>query len=198
MSEPRGTVLLQLGQEMRVGSLVKLAEALALRGDTQKRIAQLRSRIVANARYQEGDTPSEDVNALLAEAGLAVAELEALVRSINATNSSIALDIVPAQPTGAGRRRQASGSATASATTVTMTDALAKRDSLRLRHAILVQAADAAQDQGMMRQMRSELRQVSAVPVPELRSQADVLAREVRELDALIQQANWSHDLIGE
>ncbi|KUF05729.1 DIP1984 family protein [Leucobacter sp. G161] len=175
---------------------MKLAEALALRGDTQKRIAQLRARIVANARYQEGDTPAEDAETLLAEAALAVTELEALVRSINATNSSIELDIAPAKPASAGRRRQASGSV--SAGTATMTDALARRDSLRMRHGILVEAADAAQDQGMLRQLRSELRQVSALPVSDLRSQADVLARELRELDAIIQQANWSHDLIGE
>lgn len=182
------------GYETRVGTLVKLAEALALRGDTQKRIAQLRSRIVANARYQEGDTPVEDAAALLAEAELAVGELETLVRSINATNSSITLDIAPPKSAAGGRRRQQSG--TASPATFTMTDALARRDSLRQRHAILVQAADAAQDQGMMRQMRSELRQVAALPVGELRGKADVLARELRELDAHIQQANWSNELL--
>lgn len=176
-----------------MGSLVKLAEALALRGDTQKRIAQLRSRIVANARHQEGDTPVEDAVALLAEAELAAGELEALVRSINATNSAIKLQIAPKSPSG-GRRRQQSGAATTAQ--VTMTDALARRDGLRLRHSILVEAADAAQDQGVYRQMRSELRQVSVLPVPELRGQADVLARELRELDAQIQQANWLNDLV--
>lgn len=175
-------------------SLVKLAEALALRGDTQKRIAQLRSRIVANARYQEGDTPAEDAAALLAEVGLAVGELEALVRSINATNSTIELDIDVPRPASGGRRRQPAG--TVASGTVTMTDALARRDSLRLRHAILVDAAEAAGDQGMFRQLRSELRQVTALPVAELRTQADVLARELRELDARVQQANWSNDLI--
>lgn len=177
-----------------MGSLVKLAEALALRGDTQKRIAQLRSRIIASARYQEGDTPAEEASALLTEAELAAGELELLVRSINATNSSVTLDIAPAKTGAGGRRRQSSGAAAQSVST--MTDALAHRDSLRLRHAIISEAADAAQDQGMMRQMRSELRQVSALPVPELRGQADDLARELRELDSRIQQANWANDLI--
>lgn len=176
-----------------MGSLVKLAEALALRGDTQKRIAQLRSRIVANAHYQEGDTPVEDAAALLTEVERAVGELEVLVRSINATNSAIQIEIAPKSPSG-GRRRQPSGAATTAK--VTMTDALARRDSLRLRHSILIEAADAAQDQGGFRQMRSELRQVSALPVPELRGHADTLARELRELDAQIQQANWLNDLI--
>ena len=172
---------------------MKLAEALALRGDTQKKIAQLRARIVANAHYQEGDAPAEDANALLAEVELAAGELEALVRSINATNSAIEIEIAPKAQSG-GRRRQQSGSgATAK---VTMTDALARRDSLRLRHAILTEAADAAQDQGVFRQLRSELRQIAALSVSQLRSQADVLARELRELDAQIQQANWLNDLL--
>lgn len=176
-----------------MGSLVKLAEALALRGDTQKRIAQLRSRIVANAHYQEGDTPAEDASALLAEAELAAGELEVLVRSINATNSQIELTVAPASPAG-GRRRQQSGAPKQA--TITMTEALARRDSLRLRHAIVSEAADAAGDQGMYRQLRSELRHIAALNVPELRAQADQLARELRELDAQIQQANWLNDLV--
>ena len=47
---------------------MKLAEALALRAETKRRIEQLRSRIVDNARYQEGETPSEDAAALLVRA----------------------------------------------------------------------------------------------------------------------------------
>nr|WP_237462797.1 DIP1984 family protein [Leucobacter chromiireducens] len=175
---------------------VKLAEALALRADTQKRIAQLRARIVANARYQEGEEPSEDAKALLAEAALAVGELEQLVRSINATNSAIevALPTAPTRSSG-GRRREAGAT---EAKTVTMTDALALRDSLRMRHAILVEAAEAAQGSGAYRQMRSELRELSALEVPTLRTQADALARELRELDARVQQANWAHELLGD
>ena len=38
---------------------MKLAEALAIRKDTQKRIEQLKSRILNNVRVQEGDDPSE-------------------------------------------------------------------------------------------------------------------------------------------
>lgn len=172
---------------------MKLAEALALRADTQRKIAQLRSRIAANARYQEGDTPAEDASALLKEATKAAIELEELVRGINATNSAVTLEIAATKPNG-GRRRQANGSAPVG--TVTMTDALARRDSLRLRHAMIVEAADAAQDQGGHRQLRSELRQVSALPVSDLRRQADDLARELRELDSQIQQANWANEVV--
>ncbi|WP_025132610.1 DIP1984 family protein [Leucobacter sp. PH1c] len=175
---------------------MKLAEALALRADTQKRIAQLRARIAANARFQEGEEPAEDAAALLSEAALAVGELEQLVRSINTTNSAVTLELpaAPARPSG-GRRRETGASQSA---TITMTDALARRDSLRLRHSILVGAAEAAQPTGAHRQLRSELREVSALSVPELHTQADAVARELRELDAKIQQANWSEELTGE
>lgn len=44
---------------------MKLAEALSLRANAARRIEQLRSRIVSNARYQEGEEPAEDAAALL-------------------------------------------------------------------------------------------------------------------------------------
>ena len=36
---------------------MKLAEALILRADCQKRIAQLKGRLLVNAKVQEGDAP---------------------------------------------------------------------------------------------------------------------------------------------
>ena len=46
---------------------MKLAEAIALRAETARRIEQLRSRILENARYQEGEEPAEDAASLLAQ-----------------------------------------------------------------------------------------------------------------------------------
>ena len=59
-------------------------------------------------------------------------------------------------------------------------------------------AADAAagRGQGMGRQLRSELKMLTALPVAELRAQADDLARQLRELDVRIQQSNWQFDLM--
>ncbi|MGO1055199.1 DIP1984 family protein [Crossiella sp. CA198] len=152
---------------------MKLAEALALRAEAGKRVEQLRSRIVANARYQEGEDPGEDAAALLSEAGVALAELEDLIRRINRTNAAARL--------GAG----------------TVTDALARRDILRLRHSVLVSAADAAAGRNQnFRQLRSELRQLPALPVSEVRAEADRVARELREVDVRIQRANWEVDLL--
>lgn len=57
----------------------------------------------------------------------------------------------------------------------------------------LVLRADAAR---RVEQLRSELKMLSALPVAPLRAQADVLAREIREVDVLIQRSNWEVDLL--
>ncbi|PSJ30139.1 hypothetical protein B7P34_03855 [Streptosporangium nondiastaticum] len=155
---------------------MKLAEALAERAEATRRVEQLRARVVSSARYQEGETPAEDAAQLLAEAGEALETLETLIRRINRTN--------------AAARIGQDG---------TLTDALARRDVLRLRHAVVTSAADAAAgtgERGYGRQLRSELMMLSALPVAELRAQADVLAREIREIDVRIQRANWEVDLL--
>lgn len=155
---------------------MKLAEALALRADATRRVEQLRTRIVANARFQEGEEPAEDAQALLAEAGMVLDELEDLIRRINRTNAATRIG-----PEG------------------TITDALARRDVLRTRHSVVTAAADAAVGKshgGMGRQLRSELKMLSALPVAQLRAQADDLARQIREVDVRIQQSNWEFDLM--
>ncbi|WP_218683388.1 DIP1984 family protein, partial [Microbacterium sp. BF1] len=70
---------------------MKLAEALTARADLQRRIEQLRARIVANARYQEGEEPAEDAAALIVEADAALTQLRDLIRRINATNARLNL-----------------------------------------------------------------------------------------------------------
>jgi hypothetical protein len=45
------------------------------------------------------------------------------------------------------------------------------------------------------RYSRSELRYVSAVNIADIRKEADKLAQNCRQLDILVQQANWSHEL---
>ena len=155
---------------------MKLAEGLALRADAVRRVEQLRARIVASARFQEGEEPPEDAGALLVEATSALDDLEALIRRINRTNA--------AAQTGSDG---------------TLTDALARRDVLRLRHSVTTAAADAAAGSsraGMVRQLRSELKMIAALPVAQLRARADEIARELRDLDVRIQRSNWEVDLL--
>ncbi|GAB2872819.1 DIP1984 family protein [Streptomyces mayteni] len=155
---------------------MKLAEALAERAAATRRVEQLRARVVSSARYQEGETPAEDAAQLLAEAGEVLGALETLIRRINRTNAAVDMG-----PDG------------------TLTDALARRDVLRLRHSVVTAAADAAAgagERGHGRQLRSELVMLAALPVAELRAQADALAQEIREIDVRIQRTNWEVDLL--
>ena len=159
---------------------MKLAEALLLRADRRRVYEQLKSRAQIMARYQEGEEPAENATELLGRAEDALVELERLIAQINRTNSTAVL------PDGR-----------------TVTAALAERDVLQLRYALITQVADAGAGQAggpgarvPVRQMRSELRFVVAVPVASLREQANAVARRHRELDAQIQQLNWTVDLI--
>ena len=154
---------------------MKLAEALAERSDAVRRIDQLRARITGSARYQEGEAPPEDAAALLTEVAEVLDGLEDLIARINRTNAAAAF----------GQS--------------TLTEALARRDVLRTRHAVLSAAADAAagRDQRSMRQLRSELKMLPALPVGELRTRADTVARELRDLDVRIQRTNWEIDLLS-
>jgi hypothetical protein len=161
---------------------MKLAEALALRSDAQKRLAQLQSRAVTSARYQEGEEPAESSGDLLAEARAVVDEIESLVRAINRTNAATELE--PG---------------------LTITDAIARRDALALRRKLVSAVADAAAGRGdrlggWSRQLRSELRQLTDVPVGDLRREADDVARQYRELDVRLQEANWTTEVadVGE
>src|ERR1700722_12994605 len=155
---------------------MKLAEALALRAEATRRIEQLRGRVVDHARYQEGEEPAENAAIPLAQTGEVCAELEWLIQRINRTNTAARL--------GAG----------------TITDAIARRDVLKLRHSIITAAADAAagRERGWNRHLRSELTFISALPVADLRAQADDVARRIRELDIDIQRTNWEADLLDE
>ena len=66
---------------------MKIAEALALRADLQKRLEQLKQRLVKNARIQEGDTPAEDPVELQSELEKSAQELTVLIQRINRTNA---------------------------------------------------------------------------------------------------------------
>jgi hypothetical protein len=155
---------------------MKLAEALLLRADRNRTLEQLRQRIAVSARHQEGEKPPEDARELVSVASSVLDELEGLIRNINRTNSSTVM--------ADGR---------------TLTDALAERDVHKLRYSLLRASADAAsgaqQHSGYMRTTRSELKVISALDVRALRQQASNIARRARELDARIQEVNWTTDL---
>lgn len=150
---------------------MKLAEALILRADIQKRIEQLKSRLADNAKVQEGEKPSEEPKALLAELDALTAELERLIVRINLTNCTAKVD---------GK---------------SLTELIAKRDVLTLKAGALRAFAQVAA-QKVEIYSRSEIKILSTVDVAALQKQVDELAKQIRQLDTTLQGANWQTGLI--
>jgi uncharacterized FlaG/YvyC family protein len=150
---------------------MKLSEALILRADAQKRIAQLRQRLIRSAKVQEGEQPPENPQQLMAELETTLEELAALIKQINRTNSSTEFQ--------AG----------------TLSDALAERDTLLLKYnaySNLIESAAIRQE----RYSRSEVRFISTVDIAAIQRQVDDVSRMYRELDSQIQALNWQTELI--
>lgn len=150
---------------------MKLAEALIERADLQRRLEQLKQRLNQNAQYQEGEAPAESPEALLAEYRQSATELEQLIVKINLANNRIQLE---------------NGQL--------MVEALAKRDRLKAEHNTLINLADAA-TQTFDRYSRSEIKTLAAIDVKNIRKQIDEIAKQHRQLDTQIQQANWLSDI---
>lgn len=150
---------------------MKLAEALQERSDLNRRIEQLRHRLVMNATVQEGEKPAEDPAELVAELDACAARLEELMARINRTNSETRIE---------GR---------------TLTELIAKRDALTVKlnaYRDLVSNASNV----VSRATRSEIKILPAVNVKKLQKQVDDMSRDLRLTDNAIQQANWTSDLI--
>lgn len=154
-----------------------LGEALADRASKKKQLEQVAARAAAVARYQEGEEPAESADELLAKGRTLIGDLRELVRRINRTNS--ATELAPG---------------------FTLTDALAQRDGYAAQYRLVTAVADAGAGRGRevvwARQLRSELQQVSAVQVADLRAEADQIAEARRNLDVRIQQAGWATELL--
>jgi hypothetical protein len=156
---------------------MKLAEALILRADAQKRIQQLRERLNRSARVQEGEAPPENPQELLAELQQVVIEFTDLVKRINRTNAQTVFD--EAQ---------------------TVTDILAERDGLMQERSALASVIEAATGvnqytrYGML--MSGDVKILRAVNVAEIQQRMDALSRQYRELDTRIQALNWQVEVI--
>ena len=150
---------------------MKLASALSERSDIQRRLSELSDRLSNNAKVQEGDTPSEDPQALLAEMDSMISRLEELIFRINMTNSKCSID------------------------GVTMTQMLARRDCMQKRLAMLRGFLDCASSR-VERYSRSEIAIHSTVDVAALQKQVDSLAAELRRTDEKIQELNWTTELL--
>ena len=150
---------------------MKLAEALSIRADLQKKVAQLKERIKESAKVQEGDEPCDTVVELYKELDEALVQLEDLIYRINLTNLQISHN---------GK---------------SLTRLMAKKDVLSMRVKIL-QELERHVSANNTRYGRNELKYVRTIDVTALREETDIYAKQYRELDLKIQSVNWMVDLV--
>lgn len=151
---------------------MKLADALLLRSDMNKKIASLTERIKGNCRVQDGESPGEDPQKLMSEAFRILQEFEHLVCRINRTNLAVKL--------ANGR---------------TMMESIAERDRLSSQHSLLKSAAEACRIESNY-YSNSEIKWKPVLKVDGLEKQADDISKKIRELNSAIQEANWTNELI--
>lgn len=151
---------------------MKLAEALLLRVDLQKRMRQIEARLVKNAKMQGEEGPSEQPEDLLAEFDECNRQWAETIMRINRTNSF-----------------------TKTEEGISIADLIVRRDAIKQKLNALYKLSDAATIE-IGRYSRSEIIQRSAVSVPEVQKQISGLAKTYREADTQLQSLNWSTELL--
>ena len=150
---------------------MKLAEALILRVDLQKRIARLRERLLLNSKTQAGDAPTEDPESLIRELEQTTESLIRLIQQINKTNVATVFD---------GK---------------TIADLLAERDAKTTQANIMRDFLVAASEK-VDRYSTKEIASVSTVNVAEKQKSLDNLSKTIREMDTKIQELNWITEIV--
>ena len=151
---------------------MKLAEALSIRKDLQKRIQQLEQRIKSNVKVQEDDEPLEDPNELMKELHSCLMQLEEIIGRINFTNIN-----------------------TKNEDGLSITQLMAKKDTLTMRIGILRNIYKSATDI-VTRYSASEIRQECVIDVKLLSKRIDDYSSRLRKLDIEIQGLNFLTDLM--
>ena len=151
---------------------MKLAEALSIRKDLQKRIQQLGQRIQNNVKVQEGDEPKEQPKELMTELDGCLTKLQDIIWHINATNMQT--------KNSEGR---------------TLTELMAQKDVLTMRINTLRSVFDTASS-GQDRYSRSEIKMVTVIDVKALSKQIDDYSAQLRKLDIEIQSLNFQTELV--
>ena len=150
---------------------MKLAEALQERADLNRKIEELRRRLDNSILVQEGEAPAENPAELLDELNNSIERLEQLMAAINLTNCRTKVKHM------------------------TLTELIARKDALMLKlsaYRDLVYIAG----QSTNRARGTEIKVRTVIKAGELQKTADQIAKEVRELDNLLQETNWKTKLI--
>jgi hypothetical protein len=152
---------------------MKLAEALLLRVDLQKKLRQIETRLGKNAKTQGDEPPSEHPNDLLTEFDECNKQWEELVQKINRTNSLTKLNA-----------------------DVSISDMIVQRDAIKQKLNALYKLSEEATVELNHRYSRSEIVQRSTISVPEIQKQINEISKAYREIDTKLQASNWSIDLL--
>ena len=152
---------------------MKLAEALKERADLNTKITDLRDRIEHVILVQEGEEPAENPRELLRELDVSIERLAWLMAAINHTNDRTMVD------------------------GMTLTQMIAKKDTLTLK---MNSYRDFVREAGRntYRARRTEIKVFASIRAGEFQKEVDRLAKEVRQLDNLLQETNWTKELIEE
>ena len=151
---------------------MKLAEALIERAEIQKKNGQLISRIRDNTKVQEGESPSEKPEELIALYEENMTRFLELVQRINKTNCETPLD-----------------------DKMSIADAIALRDYLGAKIRAYREFYESATIR-VDRYSQKEIKIVRCIDAKELQNQVDRLSKEYREIDTKLQGINWTVDLL--
>ena len=150
---------------------MKLAELLNHRADLQKRMKDIKQRINRNLLVQESEQPTEQPKELMKIFAELAAGWVKVVRVINTVNN------------------KTSGTAEES-----LSELVVKRDYLKMMYNMFVEAHTGLTPR-MDRFSRSEIKQVPTTEAEAVRKECDNYAKQLRELDNLIQTLNWTVDV---
>lgn len=150
---------------------MRLAEALIERADLKRKIEMMRTRLINNAKVQEGVEPTEDPKVLLEELNEKLERMEWLVVHINKTNA------VAKMQTGE-----------------TIAEGIAKKEMLAKKISIISSFIDFGSS-SISRTTHSEIRILPSTNIPVLQKTLDSYSKELRILDSKIQECNWSTEL---
>ena len=151
---------------------MKLAEALILRTDSQKRLEQVKHRLLLNAKFQEGESPSEDPKELEIELKHLIKQLKQLIQRVNRTNLLTPFD-----------EQRSLG------------DALVERDVIGQERKIYSELLDRASVRHD-RYSKTEIKFVTSINVKDTQKHVDELSLKFRLLDTRIQELNWLTNLV--
>ncbi|MDX1772171.1 MAG: DIP1984 family protein [Planococcaceae bacterium] len=151
---------------------MKLAEALILRTDSQKRLEQVKHRLLLNSKFQEGESPSEDPKDLEKELKHLLKQLKQLIQRVNRTNLLTPFD-----------EQRSLG------------DALVERDLIGQERKIYSELLDRASVRHD-RYSKTEIKFVTSINVKDTQKHVDELSLKFRLIDTRIQELNWLTDLV--